>query len=90
MRENEHDDKPFPLLQQLSRDAGVPMKPAYKTRDLARLFDVKPRTIQQWVREDRIRSVRDLPGHHRLLPQDIEEFLRDSQRNGNRGDGGED
>jgi len=83
MKDNSRDEVRFPLLEQMSRDVGMPIKPAYKTSDLARLFDVKPRTIQQWVRDDRIRSVRDLPGHNRFLPHDVEEFLRGSERKRN-------
>ena|SRR5215469_14911506 len=89
MKNDNQSNQRFPLLEQLLRDGGIPMKPAYKTRDLARLFDVKPRTIQEWIRDGRIKSVRDLPGHNRLLPQDIEEFLRDSHcKNDDTGQGG--
>ena len=64
----------FPLLEQLSRLRGLPLLPMYKTRDVAALFGVSPRTIYDWIRDGRL-TARDLPGRYRFLPQDIEHLL---------------
>ena len=64
----------FPLLEQLSRQRGLPLLPMYKTRDVAALFGVKPRAISDRIADGRLQA-RDLPGRYRFLPRDIEDLL---------------
>jgi excisionase family DNA binding protein len=72
---NPNEESPsFPLLEQVSRLRGLPLLPMYKTRDVAALFGVSPRTIYDWIRDGRL-PARDLPGRYRFLPQDIEDLL---------------
>ena len=69
----------LPLLERLSRQRGMPILGVYRGRDTARLFDCGLRAIQDVCRDGRLTS-RDLPGHGRFLPEDLEAFLRDSVR----------
>ena len=67
----------YPLLQQLSRQRNLAILPIYRIADLAALLDVSRRTVSDWISRERL-VARDLPGHGRLLPQDIEDFLKSS------------
>jgi hypothetical protein len=64
----------YPLLESLLKIKGLSLKAIYKMRDAAKLFDVSTRTLQDWVRDDKLRA-RDLPGRGRFLPSDLETFL---------------
>jgi hypothetical protein len=53
----------------------------YTNRDVAKIFKVCVRAIQNWTASGRLRP-RDLPGRWRFFPQDLEDFLRSSQKEG--------
>jgi transposase len=69
----------FPLLEPVLRQKGIALQGIYTGRDAARIFGVSIRTIQDWVREGKLRS-RDLPGRGRFLSVDLEAFLENSLR----------
>jgi excisionase family DNA binding protein len=69
----------YPLLESLLAAKGLPDKGLWTVRDVAAVFEVHPRTIQQWVKDGKLKS-RDLPGRARFLSEDLEDFLRNSKR----------
>ncbi|HZQ28480.1 MAG TPA: cobalamin-dependent protein [Acidimicrobiales bacterium] len=48
------------------------------TRDLARLFQVSPRTVTNWAAQGRLRAVQTAGGHYRFDPDDVLAFLLES------------
>jgi hypothetical protein len=71
----------YPLLQGILSIRGLPLRPMYSNRDVAEIFDVSIRSIQDWSKCGRI-TPRDLPGRARFLRVDLEQFLTSSQRVG--------
>lgn len=71
----------YPLFQEILSIKGLPLQPIYTTKEVALIFDVTPRTIQQWI-ESRKMIARDLPGRGRFLPVDLEESIRKSKKDG--------
>jgi hypothetical protein len=69
----------YPLLEDLLKEKGFQLKGIYTNRDVARIFGVSPRTIQEWSYNGKL-PARNLPGHGKFLSQDIETLLRDSSR----------
>ncbi len=69
----------YPLLEALLADQNLPLKPMYTNQHVAQIFSVCVRAIQNWIAAGRL-IPRDLPGHWRFLPQDLEEFLRCSRK----------
>jgi excisionase family DNA binding protein len=74
-----------PLLERLLLEKQLQLKGIYTNRDAAEIFGVSTRTIQDWVREGKLR-VRDLPGRGRFLSADLELFLQQSVKCQPRGD----
>lgn len=68
----------YPLLESLLAAKGLVLKGVYTVGDVAQIFDVKKRTIHDWIRQDRLRA-RRLPGRGRFLSQDLEDFLESSR-----------
>ena len=68
-----------PLLEALLKEKGLALKGIYKYQDVAQIFDASVRTIQQWVRDGKLRC-RDLPARGRFLSEDLEAFLQDCLR----------
>jgi excisionase family DNA binding protein len=64
----------YPLFEELLAIRGEPLKALYTVRDVAQLFGVSVRAIQEWVSSGRLEA-RDLPGRGRFLPQDLEALL---------------
>ncbi len=64
----------FPLLGLVLKSRNLPFQAILTIPDVARIFEVSVRTIQDWVRDGKL-SPRDLPGRGRFLPCDIEELL---------------
>jgi transposase len=58
------------------------LKGAYTNRDVANIFGVSVRTIQDWARNGNFKQ-RNLPGRARFLSEDLEEFLRNSSKSQN-------
>lgn len=67
----------FPLLETLLVAKGLSLKGTYTNRDVADMFDVAVRTIQEWSRNGNLKP-RKLPGRARFLSEDLEEFLQNS------------
>jgi hypothetical protein len=70
----------YPLLEELLSAQSEPLKALYSNKDVAKLFSVSVRAIQDWIAKGLLKA-RDLPGRGRFLSQDIEEFLANSTRN---------
>jgi chorismate synthase len=73
----------YPLLQEILGIKNLPLQPTYTIRDLADIFRVSVRAIQNRVASGQI-AARDLPGRAKFLPQDIEAFLSASKKVGQR------
>ena len=61
----------FPLLETLLAHKGQQLQPTYCLRDLAELFGVSIRAIQDRVKRGELKS-RNLPGRAKFLSIDIE------------------
>jgi len=79
----------YPLLEAVLAAKGLPVKGVWTIADVAQMFDVRNRTIYDWIANQKL-TARDLPGRGRFLSEDLEEFLRNSKRipKGGRGTGG--
>jgi hypothetical protein len=77
MDEQQSDLERFPLLEALLRAKGLSLKGTYTNRDVAGLFDVAVRTMQEWSRNGNLKP-RKLPGRARFLSGDLEAFLQNS------------
>ena len=64
----------YPMLEELLSSRGECLKGLYTVRDVAQLFGVSVRAIQEWVSSGRLEA-RDLPGRGRFLSQDLEVLL---------------
>jgi hypothetical protein len=71
----------YPLLEEILFHRQIPLKPMYTNRDVAGIFEVCVRAIQNWISTGRL-VPRELPGRWRFLSQDLEEFLRSSRKGG--------
>lgn len=69
----------YPLLQEILTIKGLELKATYTTPDLAQIFDVTSRAIQNRIASGQLTS-RDLPGRAKCLPQDVEAFLANSKK----------
>lgn len=69
----------YPLLEAVLAIQNLPLQPMYTNRDVANIFKVCVRAIQNWISAGRL-IPRDLPGRWKFFPQDLEEFLRTSPR----------
>ncbi len=67
----------YPLLENLLVYRGLRPQGTYTMRDVATIFSVSVRTIQERVRRQELNS-RNLPGRARFLSMDLEEFLESS------------
>jgi hypothetical protein len=76
-------DSPKPvrylLLESVLASKGLQPKALYKLTDVAQLFGVSVRSIQERTKRGQLNS-RNLPGHAKFLPLDIEEFIKNSSR----------
>ena len=71
----------YPLLQEVLAIKNLSLQATYTVRDLAQIFGVSTRAIQQRVADGQIPS-RDLPGRARFLSEDLEGFLVASKKKG--------
>lgn len=69
----------YPLLEEILAIKGLPLQPTYSIRNIAIIFDVTPRAIQNRVASGQL-IARDLHGRARFLNQDIETFIEASQK----------
>ncbi len=71
------ESQKFPLLEALLHERGMSLKGIYTNHDVADIFGVATRTIQEWSRNGKLKP-RNLPGRFRFLSADLEEFLQNS------------
>jgi hypothetical protein len=64
----------YPLLREYLVLKGITLKPAFTVADVAKMFEVSPRTIQLRIAAGKLRK-RDLPGRAKILPMGLEEVL---------------
>ena len=76
---NNSETAKYPLLEAVLAIQNLPLQPMYTNRDVAQIFKVCVRAIQNWITAGRL-IPRDLPGRWRFFPQDLEEFLRNSRK----------
>ncbi len=69
----------YPILEALLALQNLPLQPMYTNRDVAKIFQVCVRAIQNWIAAGRL-NPRDLPGRWKFFPQDLEEFLKTSNK----------
>ncbi len=70
---------PYPLLESLLRQKGLSLKGIYTVPDVAMIFDVSKRTIQDWGKQGKLIE-RDLPGRGRFLSEDLELLFHKSKK----------
>ena len=75
---SDSERREYPLLEAILAIKNLPLRAIYTTRQVAEVFGVSPRALQNWIEQGKI-VTRDLPGRARLLPSDIEDFLRNSR-----------
>lgn len=78
MPDQSHNPR-YPLLEEMLSLCGLNLQPTYSNADIAKLFLVSIRAIQDRVAAGQL-TARDLPGRAKFLPSDIEEFLHNSRR----------
>jgi len=76
---NDSSQKKYPLLEALLECRHLSLQPMYRSRDVAALFEVCVRVIQNRITSGHLKA-RNLPGRWRFFPQDLEDFLRTSQK----------
>lgn len=69
----------YPLLEGILADQNLSLKPMYTNRDVATIFNVCVRAIQNWISAGRL-TPRDLPGRWKFFPRDLEDFLANSKK----------
>jgi transposase len=69
----------YPLLENLLAHRGLHLQATYSVRDVAEIFDVSVRAIQERVKRQELNS-RNLPGRAKFLSIDLEEFVKNSSR----------
>ena len=67
----------YQLLEEILAIKNLPLQPMYTTGDLAKLFSVSARSVQNWMSSGKL-IPRSLPGRWKFLTQDIEDFLKAS------------
>jgi hypothetical protein len=73
----------YPLLEEILTIKGISLQATYTNGDVAGIFAVSMRAIQNRVASGQLPS-RDLPGRAKFLPADLESFLSASKRKGPR------
>jgi transposase len=76
----------YPLLEALLGEKALSLRGTYTNRDVADIFGVSVRTIQDWSRNGDFKP-RNLPGRARFLSEDLETFLRNSLKTATRREG---
>lgn len=71
----------YPLLQEILELRGLKLQPTYANRDVATIFGVSIRTIQDHIKRGSL-SPRKLLGTGRFLPADLEEYIQGSRGKG--------
>jgi hypothetical protein len=74
---NEPQMTRYPRVEAILSMKNLPLKPTYSNRDIAEIFGVSPKTIQNHVAAGKLHP-RDLPGRAQYLAQDIEDYIESS------------
>jgi hypothetical protein len=69
----------YQLLEEILAIKNLPVQPMYTTKDLAVIFGVSARAIQNWMAAGQL-IPRSLPGRWKFLTQDVEDFLQASTK----------
>jgi hypothetical protein len=69
----------YPLLEEILSIKNLPLQPTYTVRDVAVIFGVTARAIQNRIVSGQL-VPRDLPGRAKFLNQDLEDFLQASRK----------
>jgi transposase len=69
----------YPLLEEILSIKGLPLQPTYSNRDVATIFGVSIRAIQDRIASGQL-VARDLPGRARFLSLDLEQFIENSRK----------
>jgi excisionase family DNA binding protein len=56
------------------------MAPLLRISELARFWELHPRTVQSWINEGRLRAVRTPGNQYRLRPEDVRAFCEAEKR----------
>ena len=75
----------YPLLQEMLDLKNLKLQATYTIRDLAQLFSVSVRSIQNRIASGQL-AARDLPGRAKFFSQDLEDFLFASRKERSRRD----
>ena len=75
------DTLKYPMLQAILAIQDLQLQPMYTNRDVANIFKVCVRAIQNWNSAGRL-APRALPGRWKFFPQDLEDFLETSHQSG--------
>lgn len=67
----------YPRLEAILSMKNLPLKPIYSNRDLAEIFGVSVKTIQNRVVTGELHP-RNLPGRAKYLAQDVEDYIESS------------
>jgi hypothetical protein len=73
------DTRKYPMLSEILDIMEMPLQPMYTTRDVAKIFGVCARAIQNRIAYGQL-VPRNLPGRWKFFAQDLEEFLFASQK----------
>jgi hypothetical protein len=73
------NESKYPLLEEILSIKGLPLRPTYTNRDVAEIFGVSIRAIQDRIASGQLLA-RDLPGRARFLSVDLEQFIEDSRK----------
>lgn len=73
------DTVKYPMLEAILAIQDLPLQPMYTNRDVAKIFKVCIRAIQNWITAGHL-APRALPGRWKFFPQDLEDFLNKSQK----------
>lgn len=71
----------YPLFESMLRSKGMKLQATYTCQDIADVFGVTARTIQNKVKDGTLPS-RKLIGSARFLPIDIENYLQNASKQG--------
>lgn len=69
----------YPQLEEILRIKNLPLKAMYTTQEVAEMFCVSSRAIQDWVALGKLVR-RRLPGRARFLPSDLELLIESSRK----------
>jgi len=70
----QEDSDQYKTLREWAAFHNLPLKPAYTVTEVARMFDVSKRTVQQWVADGLIET-RNVPGRSKIFASHLEEIL---------------